>query len=259
MTPAAKRVPVLDHVAIGTHNLSDGWELFGGLLGGRWAYGGDSPGFWWGQLGFDGGGKIELLTPTTGPDAAFLERFLDARGPGPHHYNFIVPDIAATLDAVRGIGIDPVGVNLDNPNWKEAFLHPKSAFGIVVQVAQQAAEPESIPPAELPTPGLASVFVAADHHVDDLDSALVLFRDVLAGEVVSRDVTDADEAVLLRWTNGAQLRLVRPAAQRDRDQLGFGGAAHHLEFTRPDSGFTAAEADQVAELAGRLGVTVHLL
>ena len=88
---------VLDHVAIGTSALTDGWDLFGGLLGGSWVYGGDSPGFWWGQLGFCTGPKIELLTPAGGPDAAFLERFLASRGAGPHHFNFIVPDIAAAL------------------------------------------------------------------------------------------------------------------------------------------------------------------
>ena len=116
---------VLDHLAIGTPALTDGWELFGGVLGGTWAYGGDSPGFWWGQLEFAAGPKIELLTPTGGPDAAFLERFLAARGAGPHHFNFLVSDIEATLARVRALGIEPVGVNLDNPNWKEAFLHPR--------------------------------------------------------------------------------------------------------------------------------------
>ena len=55
---------VLDHVAIGTRALTDGWDLFGGLLGGSWVYGGDSPGYWWGQLQFRAGPKIELLTPT---------------------------------------------------------------------------------------------------------------------------------------------------------------------------------------------------
>jgi hypothetical protein len=71
---------VLDHLAVGTPALADGWELFGGVLGGTWAYGGDSPGFWWGQLEFAAGPKVELLTPTGGPDAAFLERFLAAKG-----------------------------------------------------------------------------------------------------------------------------------------------------------------------------------
>ena len=127
---------VLDHLAIGTTALTDGWDLFGGVLGGTWVYGDDSPGFWWGQLSYAAGPKIELLTPTGGPDAAFLERFLAAHGAGPHHFNFIVSDIEATLGRIRALGIEPVGVKLDNPSWKEAFLHPRSAHGIVIQVAQ---------------------------------------------------------------------------------------------------------------------------
>ena len=110
---------VLDHLAIGTPALTDGWELFGGVLGGTWAYGMDSPGYWWGQLEFAAGPKIELLTPTDGPDAAFLERFLAARRQGPHHFNFLVSDIHDTLARVRALGIEPVGVNLDNPYWQE--------------------------------------------------------------------------------------------------------------------------------------------
>jgi len=123
---------VLDHLAIGTPALTDGWELFGGVLGGTWAYGGDSPGFWWGQLSFAAGPKIELMTPTGGPDAAFLERFLASRGAGPHHLNFLVSDIEATLlpqgtfaEAIRagGAGIaaffTPVGAGTALAEGKE--------------------------------------------------------------------------------------------------------------------------------------------
>ena len=59
-------ITILDHLAVGTPALSAGWELFAGVLGGTWAYGGDSPGFWWGQLEFASGPKIELLTVTLG-------------------------------------------------------------------------------------------------------------------------------------------------------------------------------------------------
>jgi len=51
-------ITILDHLAIGTPALADGWELFGGVLGGTWVYGGDPPGFWWGQLEFAAGPKI---------------------------------------------------------------------------------------------------------------------------------------------------------------------------------------------------------
>src|ERR1700735_4548045 len=103
---------ILDHLAIGTRALPDGWELFGGVLGGTWAYGGDSPGYWWGQLKFAAGPKIELLTPTGGPDAAFLDRFLNARGAGPHHFNFLVTDIEGTLARIKASGIEQVGAHM---------------------------------------------------------------------------------------------------------------------------------------------------
>ena len=72
---------------------------------------------------------------------------------GPHHFNFIVTDIEATLARIRAAGIEPVQVNLSNPYWKEAFLHPRDAHGIVIQVAQQAGSARVAAPRELPEPG----------------------------------------------------------------------------------------------------------
>ena len=163
---------ILDHLAVGTSALSDGWDLFGGVLGGTWAYGGDSPGFWFGQLEFAAGPKIELLTPTGGPDAAFLERFLAARGAGPHHFNFLVSNFETALDRIEAFGIEPVGVSTANPAWKEAFLHPRTAHGIVIQIAQQAGSPTSAPPRELGAPGPPTRLDLIEHHVSDLDRAV---------------------------------------------------------------------------------------
>jgi methylmalonyl-CoA/ethylmalonyl-CoA epimerase len=238
----------LDHVAIGTRVLTDGWELFGGLLGGTWGYGGDSPGYWWGQLLFSSGPKIELLTPTGGPDSAFLERFLAARTAGPHHFNFIVGDIDATLARVRELGIEPVGVELSNPRWKEAFLHPKSAHGIVIQVAQAAGPgPRPPAPADLPAPGAPSAFTLVEHHVADLDGAMTLFTKALDGEVACRDA----DAVELTWDNGARLRLVRSGAHPI-------GALGDLYFRRADGPLGAADAGQLAALSSRLGISVQV-
>jgi hypothetical protein len=79
---------VLDHLAIGTADLTDGWEL----LGGSWAYGGASPGFWFGQLKF---------------------------AAGPHHFNFIVTDIEATLARIRAHGIEPAGDDTAALTWPD--------------------------------------------------------------------------------------------------------------------------------------------
>src|SRR5689334_3334733 len=238
----------LDHLAIGTPALTDGWELFGGLLGGTWAYGGDSPGYWWGQLEFAAGPKIELLTPTGGPDAAFLERFLGRRGAGPHHFNFLVSDITEALARTRAFGIEPVGVSLDNPHWKEAFLHPRQAHGIVIQLAQQEGSPVSPPPAELPPPGPAAAFDLIEYHVGDLDGAVRLFRDVLEGQPGPAGAGFAE----LTWPGGKRIRLVHEAG------LPLGGSLHHIGFGRAAEAFTAQETERASLLAKRLGVGLEL-
>ncbi|SRR5579875_406677 len=240
---------VLDHLAIGTSALADGWDLFGGVLGGTWAYGADSPGFWWGQLAFAAGPKIELLTPTGGPAAAFLDRFLAARGAGPHHLNFLVSDIEATLARIRASGIEPVGVNLASPAWREAFLHPRSAYGIVVQVAAPGGPPpRSAPPPRLPEPGPPARFELIEHHVGDLDGAVRLFRDILDGRVEAAGAGTAE----LTWPGGSRIRLVA------EDRLPNGGALHHLRFARADGAFSARDRRRAGLLAGRLGLTVEL-
>jgi methylmalonyl-CoA/ethylmalonyl-CoA epimerase len=239
---------ILDHLAIGTPDLSGGWELFSGVLGGTWAYGGDSPGYWWGQLNFAAGPKIELLKPTGGPDAAFLERFLAARGAGPHHFNFLVTDIDSVLARIKASGIEPIGVNLANPAWKEAFLHPRAAHGIVIQVAQQAGSPRSAPPRELPEPGPPSRLDLIEHHVGDLDGALRLFRDVLDGRLEAAGAGFAE----LTWSGGKRVRLVR------EDGLPLGGALHHVRFTREAGAFSARDRERAGVLAKQLGLTVEL-
>jgi methylmalonyl-CoA/ethylmalonyl-CoA epimerase len=241
---------ILDHLAIGTSTLSGGWELFGGVLGGTWAYGGNSPGFWWGQLEFAAGPKVELLTPTGGPDAAFLDRFLATRGAGPHHFSFLVTDIKDALARIAASGIEPVGVNLADPSWKEAFVHPRDAHGIVIQVAQQGGRPErSAPPRELPEPGPPATLNLIEHHVSDLDGAVRLFRDVLDGRLEATGAGTAE----LTWSGGRRIKLVR------EDGLPLGGALHHLRFTRAADAFSTQDRERADLLAGPLGLTVELV
>ena len=238
---------ILDHLGIGTPDLSGGWELFGGVLGGTWAYGGNSPGYWWGQLKFAAGPKIELLTPTGGPDAAFLDRFLAVRGAGPHHFNFLVTDIEDTLARIKASGIEPVGVNLTNPDWKEAFLHPRDAHGIVIQVAQQGSAPPSSPPRELPQPGPPARFDLIEYHLSDLDGAVRLFREVLDGQL---EVAGAGTAELT-WPGGKRIRLVRADGPP-------GGAVHHIRFTRAAAAFSTQDRERADLLGVPLGLTVEL-
>jgi catechol 2,3-dioxygenase-like lactoylglutathione lyase family enzyme len=96
------------------------------------------PTFAWASWRFAGGGVIEILEPA-GADG-FLHRFLAARGPGIHHVTFRVPSLAAACGRARAHGYEIVSLDDTDPHWKEAFLHPKQAQGIVVQLAESSGD-----------------------------------------------------------------------------------------------------------------------
>lgn len=126
----------LDHVAVAAPRLRDLLPLYHDLLGGRYLGGGDNVrvGYRACQLQFLAG-KIELMEPLRG--SSFLDSFF-ARGGGLHHITFKVADIEAAIAAVRTAGYTPTGVYVDDPLWKETFLHPREASGVLVQLAQGA-------------------------------------------------------------------------------------------------------------------------
>ena len=124
----------LDHIAIATHRLTDVPPFLVGVLGGIPFFGMDAGAFRFGQWEFEGDGRIEVLEPR-GADG-FLHRFLATRGPGIHHVTFKVPSLREACDRAQALGHVIVGYNDASPYWKEAFLHPKDALGIVVQLAQ---------------------------------------------------------------------------------------------------------------------------
>jgi hypothetical protein len=124
----------LDHIAIATHRLTDVPPFLVGVLGGIPFFGLDAGAFRFGQWEFEGDGRLEVLEPRG--DNGFLHRFLATRGPGIHHVTFRVPSVRETCDRAEALGYAVVGYNDASPYWKEAFLHPKDALGIVVQLAQ---------------------------------------------------------------------------------------------------------------------------
>ena len=133
--------PRLDHVAIGVPRAADAMPWLVGELGGTPFAAGPGPGFRFWQLAFVRGGLIEVLEPE-GPPDGFLHRFLAARGLGIHHVTFKVPDLRAAIERAARFDYPVVGVSELHPAWKEAFLHPKLAQGIVVQLAESHPELE---------------------------------------------------------------------------------------------------------------------
>lgn len=126
----------LDHVAIAVRDIRRSMRLFVDALGARFLYAGDnqSQGFRWAQFLLPQGGKFELVTPLD-PDG-FVHRYLDRRGEGVHHVTLKVPDIHRAIEHLRATGVEPIRVSTEHRAWKEAFIHPKDAHGVLIQVAQ---------------------------------------------------------------------------------------------------------------------------
>jgi len=83
-----------------------------------------------------GASEIELVKPTT--DDSGLARYLEKRGPGMHHVCLEVDDIDEMLAQLK-----EKGVQLINESAREgiggrryAFIHPKSANGVMVELYQ---------------------------------------------------------------------------------------------------------------------------
>jgi len=122
----------LDHTAVAVHSIKDALRLYRDALGGEYLMGGDSGDFRWLQVRYANGTKVELIEPLR---EGFLSRFLEKHGEGLHHMTFKTDDIEAAIEHVRGLGYELVDVNLDDKDWKEAFLRPSGAHGTLVQIA----------------------------------------------------------------------------------------------------------------------------
>ncbi|MBI5828173.1 MAG: VOC family protein [Chloroflexi bacterium] len=97
-----------------------------------------------------GESKMELLQATRddSPVAKFIKK---NGGPGVHHITYQVDDLdAATAELERRGGriayrhtYQP-GVTFEGQYWREAFIHPKDAFGVLIHLAEK--QPASEPP-----------------------------------------------------------------------------------------------------------------
>jgi catechol 2,3-dioxygenase-like lactoylglutathione lyase family enzyme len=123
-----------DHIALAVPRIVDAPAFLVGVLGGTPDFGADSGVYRFGQWTYEGGGRLEVLEPL-GADG-FLHRFLATRGPGIHHVTFKVPSLREACERAQARGYGIVGYDDRHPHWKEAFLHPREALGIVVQFAE---------------------------------------------------------------------------------------------------------------------------
>ncbi len=80
---------------------------------------------------------VQLLTPYT--DTSPLAKFMERNGEGLHHVGYRVADCGAVLEQVKGQGARVVDEHprTGSRGTTVAFLHPKTAFGTLVELVQE--------------------------------------------------------------------------------------------------------------------------
>ncbi len=88
------------------------------------------------QFAFPGGGRVELLAPST-DSSGFIVKFLEQYGEGVHHLTFVVDDLRQEVARLRAAGQRVYGENYSNPHWMEAFITPGlDGSRVLIQLAQ---------------------------------------------------------------------------------------------------------------------------
>ena len=126
-----------DHVSIAVHDIEIAKALVdllgGSRIGGGLSYEGD---FRWIQFDLPEQGRLEMISPLVEDEDNFLNRFLDEHGEGVHHLTFKVADLDKAVAKAKALGFTVVGFDDSNAEWKEAFVHPASAHGVLIQLAE---------------------------------------------------------------------------------------------------------------------------
>lgn len=127
-----------DHVSMAVRTI-DPSDPFIALVGGTmFDEGVSEPGqFRWIQYRLPGGGVLEVIAPLTADDPDhFITRFIAERGEGLHHVTLKVTNLVEAIAVAEQLGFRVIGHDDSDPMWKEAFVHPRSAHGVLVQLAE---------------------------------------------------------------------------------------------------------------------------
>ena len=124
-----------DHIGIAVHSIDKARVFFEQSLGAKHRRTGEHPSGDFRIALFDlHDFCIELLEPIN-PDG-FLAKFLAKRGEGFHHLTLQTPNLAEKVADLEQSGIRVVDKHFDDPDAIDAFVSPKSAHGLLIQLGE---------------------------------------------------------------------------------------------------------------------------
>jgi methylmalonyl-CoA/ethylmalonyl-CoA epimerase len=127
-------VEKLDHVAFAVKDKEKAAAYLTNVLGAKEVFDMEWGGFRFTSFLLGSGSMLELVYADD-PDN-FVNRFIAKRGEGIHHLTFKVRDIDAMIENLRSQELNPFDINTENPLWKECYVHPREAYGTLMQFAE---------------------------------------------------------------------------------------------------------------------------
>lgn len=81
-----------------------------------------------------GDGCLEIMESTSSDGV--IAKYIEKKGEGFHHFSLSVCNIESLLKSLQGKGIRIVGKDLSDPKVKFAFINPKDAHGILIELVE---------------------------------------------------------------------------------------------------------------------------
>lgn len=126
----------IDHVSLAVKDYEGAVEFFTKILGAVSQYKGTDNNlkYYWETFALGDLSRFEIIKPTG--KGSFLENFLKNKQGGIHHLVLQTPDINMTRDILEKNNIPYFGFQNYGARWKELFIHPKDAFGVLLQIGE---------------------------------------------------------------------------------------------------------------------------
>jgi len=127
----------IDHVSIAVKDQEKAERFFHEVLGAIEGTSAAEPHtrFFWKLFSLGDLSRLEIISPTG--KGSFLDNFLKDKEAGVHHITLQTPDIRKAMSRLDEHGVPFFGYN-EYPGgiWKEIFIHPRHAFGVLIQIAE---------------------------------------------------------------------------------------------------------------------------
>lgn len=127
----------IDHISIAVKDYPQALHFFKDILGAVLGVGArnEDMKYYWQIFSFGDLSRLELITPME--EKTFLTKFFKKnKNGGLHHISLQTPDIQNAIRKLEDHHIPYFGYNGYGDFWKEIFIHPKDAFGVLIQIAE---------------------------------------------------------------------------------------------------------------------------